>query len=223
MSKNVKEYSPQFVLLLCGFFYASYGPLTRIVGNDFGPITQILIRTIFRILIIGILLLFIKGSKKVARKDIPWLIISGMAGAFTNILYVHAIQNLSMGTTMFLFYGAGTVISFIIGKFFFNEKLNQNKLFSLILSIIGLFVLFFNDLSFSNLIFLFFAGLAGLCYGSYSSFSKKVSSKYSLSQIIISYALVEIIFYFPLLTFFREASNFASILHGFQTSFTLLS
>lgn len=211
MDKNARKYSPQLVLLLCGFFYATYGPFTRIVGSDFGPITQILIRTVFRILIIGLLILFIKGSRKIEKKDIPWLIVSGMAGAFTNILYVHAIQNLSMGTTMFLFYGAGTIISFIIGKFFFNEKLNQNKLFSLLLSIVGLFVLFFNDLSFSNLKFLLFAGLAGLCYGSYSSFSKKVSSKYSLSQIILSYALIETVVYLLLLTFTTESSSFISV------------
>lgn len=206
-----KKYLPQISLLLSGFLYALYGPLTRITGTDFGEVTQTLIRALIRLIIIFLIIVFVKDIKKINRRDLPWFILSGIAAAGTTLLYTYAIQEISMGTTMFLFYGTGTVISFLIGKIFYKENLEKKKLISLFISIIGLLLLFVKDINFSNLIYLIFAGLAGLCYGSYSSFSKKISGKYPISQIVLSYAIIEIFIYILSIIFIKESSNFTSL------------
>jgi len=201
----------QLALMTCGLLYALYGPLTRITGNNFGEITQTFIRAIMRIIILLVVLLFRREIKTVKKDDLGWFIISGITAAGTTLLYTYAIQNLSMGTTMFLFYGTGTIVSFVIGKLLYNELLTKSKLISLIISFLGLLVLFIKDLNLSNYTYLIFACFAGICYGSYSSFSKKISKKYSITQIVLSYAVIETLIYIISLIFVHESSNFKSI------------
>lgn len=210
--KNNKQTRiPQFAILTCGFLYALYGPLTRITGNDFGEITQTLIRAVMRIFILFIILIFVRNIRKIDKKDKVWFLLSGFAAAGTTLLYTYAIQELSMGTTMFLFYGTGTITSFIIGKIFYKEVIDSKKLLSLGISFLGLLVLFIKDINFVNFGFLIFACLSGVCYGSYSSFSKKISNNYSITQIVFSYAIIETIIYSISMLFIKESSNFASL------------
>ena len=211
IENNNKNHLSQVALLASGFLYALYGPLTRITGNDFGEVTQTLIRAIMRVILIALLFVFIRNFTKVEKKDIPWFIISGLCAAGTTLFYTYAIQDLSMGTTMFLFYGTGTIVSFIIGKILYKEVLDRNKLISLGISFLGLLVLFIKDINFENIIFLIFACLAGVCYGSYSSFSKKISKNYSITQVVFSYAIIETVIYLFSILFIRETNNFSSI------------
>lgn len=212
MNKFFKDSQiPQLALLTSGLIYAIYGPLTRITGNDFGEITQSFIRAVMRVLIILCVIIFIKDFKRIQKKDIPWFLLSGIAGAGSTLLYTYAIQKISMGTTMFLFYGTGIIVSFIIGKLIYKEHLNTSKIVSLIFSILGLLILFIREIDFSNLFYLILASLSGVCYSIYSTFSKKVSNNYSITQIVLSFAIIDIFVYAGSFLFISESSNFASI------------
>jgi len=206
-----KSQIPQLALLTSGLIYAIYGPLTRITGNDFGEVTQSLIRAIMRVAIMIIVIIFVKDLKRIQKKDLPWFLLSGLAGAGSTLLYTYAIQKLSMGTTMFLFYGTGIIVSFIIGKIFYKEKLNKKKIISLILSLAGLLLLFIKEIEFKNDWFIILASLSGICYSVYSTFSKKISSNYSITQIVFSFAIIDIFAYAGSMIFITETSNFASV------------
>ena len=97
MNKFFKDSQiPQLALLTSGLIYAIYGPLTRITGNDFGQITQSFIRAVMRVLIILCVIIFIKDFKRIQKKDIPWFLLSGIAGAGSTLLYTYAIQKISI-------------------------------------------------------------------------------------------------------------------------------
>lgn len=201
--------NPSLALITSGLLYSLYGPLTRITGESFGAITQTSIRSGLRILILlPIVLIFSKNLKKIDSNHWKWFGFIGLAAATTNIFYVLAITKLSMGTTMFLFYALGTVSAFIVGKLLYKEKLNAIKFVSLTLALAGVLLMFLDKLSLgSNLTYLFSAIIAGLSYGIYVSFSKKVSSDYSRTQMIFIIAAIEIPIYLFSLSFFREVST----------------
>lgn len=196
LDKKSNTIIPSLSIILAGFGYSLYGPLSRIVGDSFGPNSQILVRSILRVAII-VVIIFISRSKlkKVNRSDIKWFGLLGLASSFTTLFYIPAIINLPFGLTMFLFYGLGTVSSYIAGVILFHEKINRAKLISLFLALLGLIFMFIDSIHFNNSLYVIFACLAGFCYGLYSPFSKTVSRKYSLTQVSAITIIYETVIY----------------------------
>lgn len=206
-----KKITPIISLLSCGFLYALYGPLSRIVGADFAPVTQIFLRTLMQLLILLGIFLYFRNFERVERKNWKWLIIMGFCGSVTTILYIVAVTHIAMGTTMFLFYAFSTIVSYVIGKLIFFEKITKIKIISLILAIIGLLTIFSSTLIIENIIYMLLASISGLSYGIYSSFSKKVSFSYSKTQILFIISCVEIVIYLFFCLVVKENSNFNSL------------
>jgi drug/metabolite transporter (DMT)-like permease len=196
---------PSISLLLAGFGYALYGPLSRIVGNEFGPIGQTLSRSLIRlIMIIVIIFLFKIKLKKIAKKDIYWFTLLAASAAFCTLFYIPAIIHLPFGLTMFLFYALGTISSYFAGYILFKEKLNTSKIVALILAVIGLAVMFVESVHLVNNLYLIFACASGFFYGLYSPFSKKLTNSYSLTQSIFITIIAEFFIYLVSWFVFRD-------------------
>ncbi len=194
--KNNKVF-PSISLLLAGFGYALYGPLSRIVGVNFGPVGQTMIRSVIRLIIILIIIFFTrKKLAKISRHDLYWFFLLSATAAGCTLFYIPAIINLPFGLTMFLFYALGTISSYIVGYVLFKEKLNQGKIIALFLAILGMVAMFVDSIRLVNNLYLIFACISGFFYGLYSPFSKKITHKYSLTQSIMVTVVMEFFFYF---------------------------
>jgi drug/metabolite transporter (DMT)-like permease len=91
-----------------------------------------------------------------------------------------------VGTAALLFYTMLVVGTFIIGKLFFQEKITLEKQVSLFIAIIGMLVLYSFSLSSSQILPAILTSIAGLLGATVVVFSKKLSNKYSETQILSS-------------------------------------
>lgn len=86
---------------------------------------------------------------------------------------------------LFLFYAGTIFVSYILAYILFGEKININKILSLILATLGLLVMYQVTFEIDKLYGFAMALLAGTGFGMYGVFSKKVSDKYSNEYINI--------------------------------------
>ncbi|MFA6017026.1 MAG: DMT family transporter [Patescibacteria group bacterium] len=192
--KNKNKTLPSTAILLAGFGYALYGPLSRIVGSGgFGTTGQILIRTIICAIIVSLITVFTRAKLiKIKPRDYHWFVLLSLAAAGTTLFYIPAIINLPLGLTMFLFYAFGTISSYLVGYFLFKESLNKGKVIAFILAIVGLTVMFFKSIYLTNNLYIIFACISGFFYGLYSTFSKKITNKYSLTQSVLVTTIIQL-------------------------------
>lgn len=175
-------------------FYATFGIFARQVSDNFGAFSQ----NYFRCLIVLTFLLIYFVIKKVRWKkinpaDYRWVLVWGISGSLVVVLLYIAFNNIALGTTYFLFYSTMIITGLICGKILFNEKLTINKYTSLVLVIIGLILIYSVEFSVNKIVYVMTALLAGLLIGIWNTFSKKVSSSYSVIQMLLigtSFALV---------------------------------
>ena len=204
MKKN-NTIVPSISLLLAGFGYALYGPLSRIVGAGFGPVGQTFTRAVFRLAIMAAIFILLRVKlKKISRHDLIWMFMISAVAAATTLFYIQAIINLPFGLTMFLFYALGTISSYATGYFLFGEKLNRGKAVALLMVVAGLLLMFVESIHLVGSLFLAFACASGFFYGLYSPFSKKVSHKYPLTQSIGVTVAFEIVIYSVAWLVFRD-------------------
>lgn len=196
-------------LVLAGLGYALYGPLTRLVGTDFGASSQTLVRAIFRLVIVFSIMLFqsqkIELNIKSEDRRTIWLL--GFLAAICTLTYIPAITHLPMGTTMFIFYAFGTMASYLVGHFAYKEKLDRSKIIAFICAIFGVGVMFMDKLGWGKITYLLIAVISGVSYGLYSSLSKKVSKKYSLTLIMLAVLVAEFTIYLPTWLYTQDAMS----------------
>ena len=134
---------------------------------------------------------------------IPGLI--ALASMFT------AFNHLSLGTVLFTYYAASTLGSYILGFVLFKEKLVKIKVASLILSILGLYIIFTDSFRLDNAQYMILACIAGLGASAWNVVSKKVSSRYSINQILIVDSLLMVIVGLPVSMLLKENISLPSL------------
>lgn len=197
MSKGI------IALLFSTILYGLLGVYSRFIGIDFGIFYQAWTRN----LIISLLILpflFFKLWKKIKRKDIGWFILRSIADLVTMVTIFVAFNKLQIGISYFLFYAGSVIGGYMIGKFAFNEKLTLNKIFSLFFGLVGLILIYSFTLEKDKILFYFLANLAGLSSAVWNIFSKKVSSDYSIPQIVFIDSFLTLIFGLILSLYLRE-------------------
>lgn len=196
------------MLLTAGLAYAFYGVFSRYMGNDFGPFFQAWSRGILIVIILTIFGIYVGAFKKIDKKDYKWFLLTALGASLAISPFYIATVNLPIGTALFLFYAFYTIFSFLIGKFSFNEKLTVNKLTSLILSLIGLFLLLQANIQIYKLFYILAAGISGSIFSLFTVLSKKISQKYSGIQISWFSFLILIVINFALSVLFNDKTNY---------------
>ena len=130
-------------------------------------------------------------SLRVARRDLAFLLPLGLVGiGFFYLLYFYTVRESTVGTAAILLYSAPAFVV-ILAWLFLKEPLNAAKVFALLLTVGGIFLVAGAyapaNLEVSPRILL--TGLlSGLTYGLYAIFGRPVAGHLS-PAVILSYAL----------------------------------
>ena len=171
-------------IVLAAASYGFYGILSRMIGQSFGEFSQSWTRNIIILIMIGLFLLFTKTWKNIEYKDLKWMILWPLSDVVSVVLLYITINNLSIGTTYFLLYASMIIGGFIFGKILYKESLTIVKIISIILSTIGLILIFSAEFSTDKIQFIFFGLLAGVSTALWNNLSKKVSDRYPNTQLV---------------------------------------
>ncbi|SRR3989339_501887 len=172
------------LLLTSTVIYGLYGIFSRYVSG-FGSFSQSWVRSSITLSVILLMLVFKKFEwQKVKKYDLKWFLIWILPASLQPVITFMAFNHLSLGMSYFLIYSTMILGGIISGKIFFSERLNLNKVFSLVLVFIGLFLIYQSDITLVNNIYVLFALLSGLLVGFWNTLSKKVSGKYSEFQMM---------------------------------------
>jgi len=130
-------------------------------------------------------------SLRVARRDLAFLVPLGLVGiGFFYLLYFYTVRESTVGTAAILLYSAPAFVV-ILARLFLKEPLNAAKVFALLLTVGGIFLVVGAyapaNLEVSPKILL--TGLlSGLTYGLYAIFGRPLAGHLS-PAVILSYAL----------------------------------
>ncbi|MBI4226112.1 DMT family transporter [Candidatus Roizmanbacteria bacterium] len=170
-------------LLFSTVLYGLLGIYSRFIGIDFGIFFQSWTRNFIITLLIVPFFLF-NFWKQIRRKDAQWFVLRSLGDLVTMVSIFVVFNKIAIGTSYFLFYAGSTVGGYLIGHYFFKEKITKQKLTSLIIGIFGLVLIYSLSLQKDKLFFYLLANLAGLSSAVWNIFSKKVSKDYSVAQIV---------------------------------------
>jgi drug/metabolite transporter, DME family len=191
-------------LLLAAFLYSSMFIFLRIIGFNLPFFFQNMARSIFALLGTGFLVLVLKKWTKIRKKDAGWLFLRTLLGMVSFICFYFAVNNISVGTFYFCFYAGFLLGGFLIGFLMFKEKLTKVKLIALLLSFLGLGLIYSFDVKSSRL-FILVSLLSGVTSTVWSIFGKKVSDYYSAFQLSFIDILISLIVYFLFSLGFKES------------------
>lgn len=181
MNKTVKGAT---FILLASASYGFYGIFSRMIGKSFGDFSQSWTRNTIILILVGLFLLLTKTWKTIERKDWKWMILWPLSDVVSIVLLYITFNNMSIGTSYFLFYASMIIGGFIFGKLLYKEKLNMLKITSIILSILGLIIIFTAEFSIEKIQFIIFGLLAGVSTALWNNLSKKVSDRYPNAQLV---------------------------------------
>lgn len=170
-------------LILAALSFASYGLFSNLTGGSFDPFYQTALRSLIVFTVILIPLAASKQLKKIDKEDYKWFFIVGISASLIVPFFHIALIRTSFSTTYFILYFFSTIVSFIYGRFVFKEKLPKIIFLSLIISLIGMVMLYYGKIKLEEPVYILLGSLSGIFFGTYSIFSKKISHKYTNFQI----------------------------------------
>lgn len=178
----LKQLKGSFLILISALMFGAYGLLSRGI-EDYDVFYQTYVRCFVIALALLILGIFRKEFKRIKKEDIKWFVVVCLFTVFSIAPIVYAFKFLTLGTASFLFYGSLTIFTYILGFAFFKEKFTNLKLAVLILSTLGLLLIFSGNFGAALLLPSLMALLNGIASSGEVTFSKKISNNYSTTQI----------------------------------------
>ncbi len=177
-------------IILAAASYGLYGIYSRLIGQSFGEFAQSWTRNIIILFFLSLFLFFTKTWKTIKRKDRKWMILWPLSDVVSIVLLYITFNNLSVGTSYFLLYATMIIGGFIFGNLFYKEQITGIKIVSIILSILGLSLIFSSEYSMENIQFIIFGLLSGISTALWNALSKKVSDRYPNAQLVFIDAFV---------------------------------
>jgi len=206
--KSVKHTKQQVAgsmfIAISALFFASYGIWSKLMTNVFGEFNQAWIRALLLLMVLIPFGILTKKFKKIKKQDYIWFLVISLSGGLNQAPYFFGFKHLPVGTATLLFYLMLTIGAYVIGKFFFKEKITLIKYFSLGLTIIGLGVIYKFTLTPKQILPAIYTAISGLLGASAVVFSKKISSNYSETQILSSIFVGMLLCNILLSSLFRE-------------------
>lgn len=193
-----------FIAILIGsFLYSAQAIIMRLVGTGFGNFSPFAIRGLVISTLLLTFMLIGKRYKRIEKRDMKWFLLMPVFGVLTFVTIFIAINNLAIGTVLFVHFATFAVSGFIFGYFVFRETASITRLASLALCIAGLLLIFSVSFSQDKLLFFILAFVSGLGNTGWYFSSKKISSKYSYSQLLAidSFLVFLICLFFAVLTY----------------------
>ncbi|MCA9385679.1 DMT family transporter [Candidatus Dojkabacteria bacterium] len=177
-------------LLVASFLFALFPIFTRNLSTEVGPILLSLIRAFFMVIILGFVVFFRKRLEKVEKSDIKIFLFRGSIIVCNLIFFIKAVVVLPVGVTLFIFFCSSLITSYLVGYFFFNEKITAKKVLAIGMAFIGMVMVYGDNVKLYELTPMLFAFVSGGFYGISATTSKLVNTKYPTLQInLIEYAI----------------------------------
>lgn len=182
------------MLVMSAFLYSLLGPFMRIVNKGFGLYSQNFLRAFIITVVYFIICRLKEESFKIVSKDWKWFVSAGLATFATTTFFFVATNNISLGTSIFLFYSFVVVVNTLTGKLLFGETIDKGKFLSLVLAIIGLYLIMGVRFGKKDVLYMLSACLSGVFFAFYTTSSKKLARRYSSSFInMVCYIVVFVI------------------------------
>ncbi len=198
------KYKGELALLIAAALYGFFGVFSRIINFNLPLFFQAWTRNVLATLIIFALVKFFGRWKKIKPGHIKWFIFRGLGGFISFIsLYIGFIY-LDFSTNYFISYATATITGYLFGYLFFKEKLTRVNLMALLLSTIGLYLIFKITLRADKLIYLLISALGGIATSVWMVFSKKISGTYSNLQLNMVDSILALALPFALSVIFKE-------------------
>lgn len=175
----------QGILALVGAtcIYGLFPVMVRLAGFSMPFFFQNASRLLVAFLVFLAGVILFKKWKKVKRADYKWFILRAVAVFLAFSFFTLSLNFIPIGTTLFSFYAGSTVVGYLIGAFFFHEKLTSKKVFSLILAIVGLLMIYSLDIKAEKALYVAMAFASGSFTAIWNIFSKKVVETYHSFQL----------------------------------------
>jgi drug/metabolite transporter (DMT)-like permease len=181
-------------LLTSTFIYGFFGVLAKLIGFDIPLFYTSAIRNVPALIILGSMLLIKRDWKKIEKKDFVWIFLRTLLGGASFIATYIAVFYLPIGLELFIYFAGGTIGGYIIGIYFFNERITYAKIISLFVALFGLIVIYWSNFTSVEISFVVLSFVSGLGSAVWNGFSKKVSHKYSITQLNFVDTVIFVIF-----------------------------
>lgn len=149
----------------------------------------------FGIAFVAALVVLILSKKKLTYKHVNPKLLTAFAITFpaSAILFTLSVFHATVALAVFSFYAANLLAQFLLGKIYFDERLNMLKALAIVASVISLAV-FTNPFShFTVSLGLIFGLLAGVVQGIASGFQKKLSGSTDKTSLLLFQTLAGVI------------------------------
>lgn len=169
---------------LSALFFASYGVWAQLMHAVFDPFSQAWIRGLLILLVLVPAGWYVKAYRRMERTDWLWLGLIALLGGLNQAPYYYGFGHLSVGTATLLFYVALVIGSYLIGWYFFGERITKVKLVALGLALVSLGWMYEFSLQPEQLLAAGMSIMAGLMGAGVAILPKKLSGSYSTIQIL---------------------------------------
>lgn len=193
--------------------FGMYGVFARYLGNDFDAFTQFFSRNLLVAFILAIVVALFQYRpwRVLQKKDAPWIFGWALSRSAAAAMFFFSVLALPIGMTVMLYYAGSLVSAYLLGALIFGEKVTLRKMIAVALSIVGLVVIGYGDLTVTNGTSILLAAGAGLIGSLWNIFSKKFSGEYPASQLAMIDAVLSALFMLPLMLFFGSTAPAISL------------
>lgn len=161
--------------------YGSQNVATRLTGISFGPFLSTALRAL-------VVIFFLAGFvqwKKIAKKDWKWFALRAVGNVIATTCIFIAVNKMSIGAALFSFYASLILSGGLFGILFYKEKITLVKTLSLLLTAIGLVLIYSNQSKLTFNLYFVIAILGGIGGSLWSVFSRPITKNYSLKQLVV--------------------------------------
>ena len=202
----------KFLIYFYLIFGTSFTPIAaRYVVQEISPLSLAFIRFGVAAILFLIIFLFRKNNFRIDKKDIPMLlVVSALVIPINQFFFLKGIS-LSTASHSGVIYACTPLFAFFISLKLKTEKFSYKKLFSIFVTIAGIFVIFYENILKTfhgdstyliGDIFLFFAVFS---WAGYLTLSKELVKKYGTVKVSTMAFLIGLLMYIPL--FLSDCKN----------------
>lgn len=191
-------------LLLTGLIFGSFGIWIRLLNRELTSFQQIALRNFIGLILSVILILIFKHKWEFKKVNKLSLLLYAFSYPIAVIFYVFAFLNAKIATVTFAFYAISYLVTFILGTFYFKDKLTLPKILGLVLAAIGLIFLSYPfSLAILNL-GLVYAMVSGLFDSGTNTFRRLISGKVDRFVLVAIQMLAGVVVASVLLLIYKQ-------------------
>ena len=165
-------------------FWSSAYVFTRLALRYFTPLSLGVLRYLFASLLLIVIALFVK-IKIPNKNDLKWFILAGFFGFFFYMIAFNIGSVTVSAATCSIIVATVPIITTLLARVFFKEKLKKIQYFAILIEFIGVGVLTLMNGIFSINIGIIWILLASIALSIYNLLQKKITKKYPPIQTTI--------------------------------------